>query len=165
MTAEKGIRYRWIDGVEVLRRYEPGGYHPVMVNDLLHDRYRVVDKLGYGSYSTVWLCHDVQLERYVAVKVGTSSRHAPNREPATLRELSSSRSSHPANPAIDGSKAILRILDDFTVQGPNGSHPCYAMVPAQGSLGHAAENCIFPIRVARALTAKLAMAVAFVHSQ
>ncbi|PWY91703.1 kinase-like protein [Aspergillus sclerotioniger CBS 115572] len=36
--------------------------------------YKVLGKLGYGSYSTVWLCHDKSNCDYVAVKVLTTSR-------------------------------------------------------------------------------------------
>jgi serine/threonine-protein kinase SRPK3 len=35
-------------GGEHLERYEPGGYHPVMIDDLFHNRYRIVDKLGHS---------------------------------------------------------------------------------------------------------------------
>lgn len=52
-SPEPSIEYHWIDGVERLEMYELGGYHPVMIDDLLHDRYRIVDKLGYGGYSTI----------------------------------------------------------------------------------------------------------------
>lgn len=41
-----------------------------MIGDLLHDRYRMVGKLGFGGYSTIWLFHDIHLELYVSVKVG-----------------------------------------------------------------------------------------------
>lgn len=44
-----------------------------MIGDVLHGgRYRVVDKLGFGGYSTVWLARDTQARRYVAVIVGTT---------------------------------------------------------------------------------------------
>jgi serine/threonine-protein kinase SRPK3 len=33
------VEYRWIDRVERLELYEPKGYHPVMIDDLLHNRY------------------------------------------------------------------------------------------------------------------------------
>lgn len=70
--------YNWIDGVERLEKYKPGGYHPVMIGDILHGRYRIVDKLGYGGYSTIWLARDAHLEQYVAVKIGTVD--LPSRE-------------------------------------------------------------------------------------
>lgn len=45
--------YKSIEGVEGLENYRTGGYHPIQIGDRFHGRYRVVDKLGHGSYSTV----------------------------------------------------------------------------------------------------------------
>lgn len=166
MPPDKQIEYNWIDGVERLEKYERGGYHPVMIDDLLHGRYRVVDKLGFGGYSTIWLCQDVRLKRYVAIKVGVSGPSLPRREPGILRDLSNLGStSHTVHTASEARDAIPSILAEFDVQGPNGSHPCYTVAPAQGNLRDASFSRLFPIQVARALAAKLTMAVAFVHSR
>lgn len=35
-----------------------GGYMPVKHNDVLADKYVVLRKLGYGHFSTVWLCEN-----------------------------------------------------------------------------------------------------------
>ncbi|GJD01530.1 carboxylesterase [Colletotrichum higginsianum] len=169
MPPKEPIEYEWIDGVECLGLYEPGGYHPVMIDALLHGRYRVVDKSGFGGYSTIWLAHDVQLQRYVAVKVNISGPSLPRREPAILRALSAADATptpstvHTA--AIEACDAIPCILDEFEIRGPNGTHACYAVAPAQGNLREASFSRLFPIDVARALAAKLAVAVLFVHSQ
>ena len=64
--------YHHIDDVERLDNYRPGGYHPIRIGDNLQERYRIVHKLGYGSFSTTWLARDEQLAKYVAVKVGTA---------------------------------------------------------------------------------------------
>ncbi|GKZ64950.1 hypothetical protein AnigIFM63309_000378 [Aspergillus niger] len=61
--ARDRVEYNWIKGVETLEEYVPGGYHPIMVGDLLHNRYCIVDKLGSGGYSTVWLAHDTVIKR------------------------------------------------------------------------------------------------------
>lgn len=45
-----------------LKHYSPELYYPVHINELFHHRYRTCVKLGYGGYSTVWLCRD---ETYV----------------------------------------------------------------------------------------------------
>ena len=37
-----------------------GGYHPVKIGDLFNNRYHVIRKLGWGHFSTVWLCWDLQ---------------------------------------------------------------------------------------------------------
>ena len=34
--------------------YARGGFHPVHLGDVLND-YKILRKLGYGRYSTVWL--------------------------------------------------------------------------------------------------------------
>ncbi|RMD40650.1 hypothetical protein DV735_g4461, partial [Chaetothyriales sp. CBS 134920] len=38
--------------------YQQKRYYPVSIGDLFNDRYRVITKLGYGAYSTVWLARD-----------------------------------------------------------------------------------------------------------
>jgi serine/threonine-protein kinase SRPK3 len=40
--------------------YRPGGFHPVYIGDVYHDKYKVLNKIGYGVYSTVWLARDLQ---------------------------------------------------------------------------------------------------------
>lgn len=41
--------------------YSAGGYHPVRIGDLFKDgAYKVINKLGYGQYSTVWLAYDTR---------------------------------------------------------------------------------------------------------
>ncbi|RDL32412.1 Serine kinase spk-1 [Venustampulla echinocandica] len=145
MAPSESIEYEWIDGVERLEVYEPGGYQPVMINDLLHDRYPVLDKLGYG--------------------VNISSPSLPRRESSIIRALSGSSSTfQAAHTAIGARDAIPSILDEFDIQGPNGTYACYTLAPAQGNLREASFS-LFPIQVARALAAKLTTAVSFVHSQ
>ncbi|KAK7961730.1 kinase-like protein [Apiospora aurea] len=148
------IEYEFIDGVEPLALYEPGGYHPVVVDDLLHRRYRIVDKLGHGGYSTIWLAHDEQTTRYVALKVAISGQMLPRREPSILRALSESVPT-----------TIPQVLEVFNVRGPNGIHVCYTKTLAQGNLKEASFNRLFPIEVARLLAARLALAVSLIHSQ
>lgn len=36
---------------------------------MLHDRYHIVDKLGFGGSSTVWLARATRLTKYVGVKI------------------------------------------------------------------------------------------------
>ena len=44
---------------EPVEDYRPGGFHPVHFGDLLHHgQYKIVRKLGYGAFSTVWLAKD-----------------------------------------------------------------------------------------------------------
>lgn len=46
---------------EPLNRYRVGGYHPITLGDLFNDgRYKVLHKLGWGGYSTVWAATDLR---------------------------------------------------------------------------------------------------------
>ena len=36
----------------------PKRYYPVRIGDVYKQRYRIIAKLGYGAYSTVWLAED-----------------------------------------------------------------------------------------------------------
>lgn len=40
--------------------YRIGGFHPVYIGDVYHNKYKVLNKIGYGLYSTVWLARDLQ---------------------------------------------------------------------------------------------------------
>ncbi|KAH6914794.1 kinase domain protein [Coprinopsis sp. MPI-PUGE-AT-0042] len=109
-----------------IERYAPGGYHPVIIGEVLHQRYRIAGKLGYGGYSTVWLARDLEQEQYVALKICAPS--SPANETKILKHLSTSSSNHP------GRNSVPVLLDEFTVSGPNGAHTCYTYPPARASL-------------------------------
>lgn len=43
---------------EDAKDYCKGGYHPVRIGNVFQGRYHVIRKLGWGHFSTVWLCMD-----------------------------------------------------------------------------------------------------------
>lgn len=45
---------------ETLPHYDPDEFYPVHIGEVFENRYRVAGKLGYGTYSTSWLCRDIQ---------------------------------------------------------------------------------------------------------
>ena len=59
MTDEGELFYPLAAAIEDVEEYRPRGYHPLYLNDSLHEgRYLILRKLGYGSYSTTWLARD-----------------------------------------------------------------------------------------------------------
>uniref|UniRef100_A0A8P4KRX3 non-specific serine/threonine protein kinase n=1 Tax=Dicentrarchus labrax TaxID=13489 RepID=A0A8P4KRX3_DICLA len=106
------------------REYCYGGYHPVHIGDTLNTRYQVVSKLGWGYFSTVWLCLDLRLGLRVAVKVlksGPGFAQAGQDELALLRCASGPTSRHPS------SRRIVQLLDEFKLAGVNGVHTCLVL--------------------------------------
>lgn len=150
-----------------------GGYHPIMIGDIFHHRYRIADKLGFGGYSTVWLARDTHLERYVAIKVGigTSESESDSDSDSLLREIKSLRTLF-APIALSasiqqrlGRNSIPCLLDEFEVHGPNGTHVCYTTAPARFNLSEVSFSRLFPLEVSRALVGGITLALAYIHSQ
>ncbi|XP_017842750.1 SRSF protein kinase 3 isoform X4 [Drosophila busckii] len=102
-------------------QYCRGGYHPVVIGDIFDNRFRVVRKLGWGHFSTVWLCRDLKDEKYVALKVVKSAPHYIETAADEIRLLEAIRD---ADPLDMKRERIVRLMNHFTVRGVNGVHTC-----------------------------------------
>uniref|UniRef100_A0A3Q3GBJ2 non-specific serine/threonine protein kinase n=1 Tax=Labrus bergylta TaxID=56723 RepID=A0A3Q3GBJ2_9LABR len=80
--------------------YCKGGYHPVKIGDLFNGRYHVIRKLGWGHFSTVWLCWDIHKCVIKAAAVRESDPNDPNKD------------------------MVVQLIDDFKISGVNGIHVC-----------------------------------------
>ena len=47
----------------------PHVFYPVRLGEVLNERYLIEHKIGFGGFSTVWMAHDLQEKREVALKV------------------------------------------------------------------------------------------------
>ena len=54
------------DDSEPSKYYRPGGYHPTQVNEEFHSRYKAIEKIGWGRFSTVWKIKDPKRKKYRA---------------------------------------------------------------------------------------------------
>ncbi|KAF7240192.1 SRSF protein kinase 3 [Varanus komodoensis] len=99
------------------RDYCRGGYYPVKIGDLFNGRYHVVRKLGWGHFSTVWLCWDIQRKRFVALKVVKSAIHYTETAVDEIKLLKCVRDSDPTDPKREN---IVQLIDDFKISGING---------------------------------------------
>ncbi|XP_046440716.1 SRSF protein kinase 3-like isoform X6 [Daphnia pulex] len=109
------------DEQEDPRDYTKGGYHPVKIGDLFHNRYHVVRKLGWGHFSTVWLCWDLVAKRFVALKVVKSASHYTETALDEIKLLRCVRESDETDPKRE---KTVQLLDDFKISGINGTHVC-----------------------------------------
>ncbi|KAG5964010.1 hypothetical protein E4U56_002513 [Claviceps arundinis] len=157
-------KYQPIEDVENINRYRLGGYHPIHIDDRLNERYRIVDKLGHGSFSTVWLAVDEQTTKYVAIKVGTSD--ADQVEFDMLSQVT--RSPLRGNIWKTNEMLIHPVIDHFRASGPNGTHSCLVTPPARCNLRDVkGEGCyhILQLDAARSLAAQLVIALSLIHDR
>lgn len=109
-----------LDKVEDVEKYRVGGFHPIRLGTSMKDgRYRIVHKLGFGGFSTIWLARDEYQLRLVAIKVLTADASKSSKELESFQY---------ASEALRGSETRNNLwtpLDTFTVHGPNGTHTCF----------------------------------------
>ncbi|KAJ6465930.1 kinase-like domain-containing protein [Mycena vitilis] len=110
---------------ESLAQYRPGGLHPVHISDVYpvspsssgRKTYRILNKLGFGGHSHIWLAEEIgSMTHAVALKFNVAASTGKTNEVA-LHEYLKSR------PQDDvGFRNILTAADTFQVEGPNGIH-------------------------------------------
>ena len=128
---------------EGLSSYKVNGYHPVHVGEVLLERYIIMQKLGFGHFSTAWLALDTKFGNYVCIKIQKAAQQyidAAYDEVEILQELAN----HNFDPAwikslkeyfkddpeklkdldkIENTK-IVQLLNSFIYHGQNGRHFC-----------------------------------------
>jgi hypothetical protein len=159
-------------------------YYPARLGELLDARYQLLCKLGYGVYSTVWLCRDLRsvpsscdhLDRwslkclvrqhaYVAIKIfvsSTSYETQAQREIQVSQHVSQVKSQHLGYPLV------RTIRDQFVVTGPTGQHHCLVHTPLSIKLSvlhRLMPNERFPSNVTRSFAWHILKALDFLHSE
>ncbi|KAM4613493.1 SRSF protein kinase 3-like isoform 2-T3 [Polymixia lowei] len=101
-----------------------GGYYPVEIGEIFVDRYQVVRKLGWGHFSTVWLCWDMLKRRFVALKVVKSAATFTETALDEIKLLKCVRDSDPKDPKRE---RLVQLIEDFRISGANGEHVCMVL--------------------------------------
>uniref|UniRef100_A0A3B4UJ40 non-specific serine/threonine protein kinase n=1 Tax=Seriola dumerili TaxID=41447 RepID=A0A3B4UJ40_SERDU len=101
-----------------------GGYYLVEIGEIFVDRYQVVKKLGWGHFSTVWLCWDMEKRRFVALKVVKSAQTFTETALDEIKLLKCVRDSDSKDPKRE---RIVHLIDDFRTSGANGEHVCMVL--------------------------------------
>ncbi|GKU04699.1 cmgc srpk protein kinase [Fusarium langsethiae] len=156
-----GYNYNYIEHVENLEQYCHGGFHPVTLGETINNRYLILNKLGHGGYSTVWLSWDILKQKYAALKIVLADFGEDSTEVDILQQLEAKAGKkHP------GRCYIRHITDNFHFDGPNGRHTCLVNDPAMMSLRLAKDasfSKLFQPRTARAIAAQVVQSVAYLH--
>ena len=128
---------------EGLTDYKVNGYHPVHVGEVLLERYIIMQKLGYGHFSTAWLALDTKFGNYVAIKIQKAAQQyidaaydeveilqelaKNNFDPNWLKSLKEYYKNEPEKlkeiGKIEQTK-IVQLLNSFIYHGQNGRHFC-----------------------------------------
>ncbi|KAL8836102.1 MAG: hypothetical protein Q9170_003050 [Blastenia crenularia] len=157
-----GPLYHYEEDVENLEAYCAGGYHPVILSDTYRqDQYRVVHKLGYGSYSTVWLADDCIRDKYVSLKFLTANASKSSKEAQMLGCFNQS------DPKDSKHNDVSPLLDEFMINGPNGQHKCLVsdvLGPTLLDLKQSFAFDLLPLGIAKRATVQLASGLAYIHS-
>ncbi|KAK5637669.1 hypothetical protein RRF57_013384 [Xylaria bambusicola] len=163
----QSVIYNFMEDVEDISKYGPGGFHPTYIDDTLKNgQYRIVHKLGYGGYSTIWLALDMRHRQYVAVKICSANASESSGEEQILRQLSGTEQERLA--AHPGKHLVHSLADAFDLRGPNGHHKCLVTPPAMMSVRDAKEasySRLFQPNIARSIIKQLALAVDFAHEK
>lgn len=173
---------------ESSKDYRPGGYHPVHIGELFLNRYIVVQKLGWGHFSTVWLCKDSKFGTYVAMKVQRSASNyteAAYDEIELLQKISEGYKDPVWTNSLLGyvkeSKEaeeikekgvrsdncfVVQLLNTFVHTGPNGSHVCMCFEILGVNLLEIIKHYKYagvPVQIVRSIARQVLIGLDYLH--
>ena len=170
---------------EGLEDYKIEGYHPVHIGEILLERYVIMQKLGYGHFSTAWLALDSKYGNYVAIKIQKSeeryiwaaydeveilqelAKHYYDKEwidslkeyyknePEKLKNIEKNENSH-----------IVQLLNSFIYHGQNGKHFCMVFEVMGVTLLELIKRYNYrglPIPLVRVITKQILIGLDFLH--
>ena len=170
---------------EGLEDYKPDGYHPVHIGEILLERYVIMQKLGYGHFSTAWLALDSKYGNYVCIKIQKSeeryilaaydeveilqelSKHYYDKEwiksleeyykdePEKLKSIHKKENSH-----------VVQLLNSFIYYGQNGKHFCMVFEVMGVTLLEIIKKYNYkgiPIPLVRVITKQILIGLDFLH--
>jgi serine/threonine protein kinase len=119
---------------EPVSGYDKSLYYPLTIGEVLHERYEIVHKLGWGGCSTVWMAHDTKERKYVALKILTAAeRGHTHGESDTINEhLQRQRKPnlvtyHKTFALPAGKKSHVHRVLVLPLMGPNLDQTCLEM--------------------------------------
>jgi hypothetical protein len=151
--------------------YKPGGYHRVHVGEVYNSRFEVLEKLGWGHFSTVWKCLDRQMGAMVAMKVQKSARHYTEAAKDEIELLECTvHAAQTEYETLEQQEAIkvVRLVDSFEHKGPNGLHVCMVFEMMGDNLLTLIKYYNYrgvPLQLVQRLTRDMMDGLAFLHDK
>ncbi|PNF40932.1 Serine/threonine-protein kinase SRPK [Cryptotermes secundus] len=145
--------------------YCKGGYHPVRIGDCFHSRYSVAKKLGWGTFSTVWLCWDTIDKQYVALKVLKGARTYIE---GALDEIDILKSARDCDVSDPNRNKTVELLNYFKITGVNGTHMCLVFEALGPSLLHLlfrSEYRGIPLANVKSITRQVLEGLSYLHTK
>ena len=139
----------------------PGGYCIINPGDRLkHGRYTALEKMGWGHFSTVWLCYDWIHKCVVGIKIQKSAKNyseSAKEEIVLLQEVRNR-----------GGRRwpVVEILDHFEHFGRNGRHVCLVfevLGKSLLSLIHRFDEKGLPLELVRRIAVNVMEGLLFLH--
>ncbi|KAH5624053.1 hypothetical protein HBI51_239530 [Parastagonospora nodorum] len=149
---------------EPIHRYCKGGYHPVHLEDILNNgTYRILHKLGWGGYSTVWAARNLKTNNNVAIKIAVSERCCQSREVTVLRAVAAAQSER------SNCHHLMTMQDHFQLDGPNGTHDCLVLEILGPSVGDVLDkyfcNERLPAKLAKRIAKQTLLGLCSLHER
>lgn len=149
--------------------YKKGGYHPVQIGDLLAGKYKILSKLGWGYFSTVWLASRLDSTKQFAIKIVKSESKYTE---AALDEIKLCNSvvdacSTSENQADLGANNVVKLEDSFKLTGPNGEHICLIFEPLGETLLTVLQQQNYaglPVAVVKSITKQILRGLHLLHT-
>lgn len=156
------LKHLCLEGSEDLERYEPGGFHPVDLSDILDGRFEVVYKLGNGGIGMVWLCYEFRVKKWRAIKINAA--HRSSDDSPELKALQVVKENSITLAELNANHVVMP-LETFWIEGPNGRHLC-SVLPVLGPTVEDWRNGVGPdsARV-NSVCRQITEGLGFLHSQ
>uniref|UniRef100_A0A1I8AIW9 non-specific serine/threonine protein kinase n=1 Tax=Steinernema glaseri TaxID=37863 RepID=A0A1I8AIW9_9BILA len=127
--------------------YGRGGLPIITLGETLNQAYFVVRKLGWGNFSTVWLCWHPSHNRFYAVKIVKSDE----------QYTAGAREEIDGLTRASGKKEIVGFVESFSIVRDTGSHICIVTEVLGPSLLTVLKETDYQDRSPEALQSRLRM--------
>lgn len=127
--------------------------------DVLKQRYMLIKKIGYGSFSSVWLSYDFLTKRYYAIKIQNSEDYDEGEDEVfVLGELKKHRCEY-----------INNLITSFKIKKDGEKHICMVFELLAGSIYDLIKNGKYknglPLHIVKKITIQLLKALNVLHNK